>query len=33
MSLKVEDVMIEDLVTVEEDISVKKAVELMNKHE
>ena len=33
MSLKVEDVMIEDLVIVEEDISVKKAVELMNKHE
>jgi len=26
MSLKVEDVMIEDVVTVEEDISVKKAV-------
>jgi len=33
MSLKVEDVMVEDVVTVEEDIIVKKAVELMNKYE
>jgi predicted transcriptional regulator len=31
--LKVEDVMIVDVVTVEEDIPVNKAVELMNKHE
>jgi CBS domain-containing protein len=33
MSLKVEDVMVEDVVTVEADISVKRAVELMNKFE
>jgi len=33
MSLKVEDVMVEDVVTVEEDVTVKKAVELMNKYE
>jgi len=33
MSLKLEDVMIEDVVTVEEKTTVKKAVELMNKHE
>lgn len=33
MSLKVEDVMVEDVVTVEEDVTVKRAVGLMNKHE
>ncbi len=33
MSPKVEDVMVEDVVTVEEDISVKKAVAIMNKYE
>jgi CBS domain-containing protein len=33
MSFKVEDVMIEDVVTVEQDVIVKKAVEIMNKHE
>jgi len=33
MSLKVEDVMIEDVVSVEADVSVKKAVSLMNKNE
>ncbi len=33
MSLKIEDVMVEDVVTVEEDISVKKAVAIMNKYE
>lgn len=33
MSLKVEDVMVEDVVTVEADITVKRAVELMNKFE
>jgi CBS domain-containing protein len=33
VSLKVEDVMIEDVVTVEQDIIVKKAVEIMNKYE
>jgi CBS domain-containing protein len=33
VSLKVEDVMIEDVVTVEENVTVKKAVELMNKYE
>ena len=31
--LKVEDVMVEDVVTVEEDITVKRAVELMNRYE
>jgi CBS domain-containing protein len=33
MSLKVEDVMVEDVVTVEADANVKRAVELMNKYE
>jgi CBS domain-containing protein len=33
VSLKVEDVMIEDVLTVEQDIIVKKAVEIMNKYE
>jgi CBS domain-containing protein len=33
MSLKVEDVMVEDVITVEEKATTKKAVELMNKHE
>ncbi len=33
MSLKVEDVMIKDVVTVDADTTVKKAVEIMNKHE
>ena len=33
MSLKLEDVMIEDVITVGEKVTVKKAVELMNKHE
>jgi len=33
MSLKVEDVMVEDVVTVEADATVKEAVNLMNKHE
>jgi len=33
MSLKLEDVMVEDVITVEEKATVKKAVELMNKHE
>jgi len=33
VSLKVEDVMVEDVVTVEAEASVKKAVEIMNKHE
>jgi len=33
MSIKVEDVMVEDVVTVEAEASVKKAVELMNEHE
>lgn len=33
MSLKIEDVMVEDVVTVEEDITVKKAVAIMNKYE
>ena len=33
MSLKVEDVMVEDVITVEEKATIKKAVELMNKHE
>jgi CBS domain-containing protein len=33
MSLKVEDIMIEDVVTVEEDVTVKRAVDIMNKYE
>ncbi len=33
VSLKVEDVMVEDVVTVEDDVSVKKAVAIMNKYE
>jgi len=33
MSLKVEDVMVADVITVEADVSVKKAVDIMNKHE
>jgi len=33
MSLKVEDVMVEDVVTVEADATVKKAVGIMNRHE
>ncbi len=33
MSLKVEDAMIDEVVTIEADAAVKKAVELMNKHE
>jgi len=33
MSLKVEDAMIDEVVTIEADAPVKKAVELMNKHE
>jgi CBS domain-containing protein len=33
MSLKVEDAMIDEVVTIEADATVKKAVELMNKHE
>ena len=33
MSLKLEDFMVEDVVTVEEKATVKKAVELVNKHE
>lgn len=33
MSLKVEDAMIEDVVTITADAMVKKAVDLMNKHE
>jgi len=33
MSLKVEDVMVEDVITVEEDITVRRAVSLMNKYE
>ena len=33
MSLKLEDVMVEDVITVEEKATIKKAVELMNKHE
>jgi len=33
MSIKVEDVMVENVVTVETEASVKKAVEMMNKHE
>jgi len=33
MSIKVDDVMVEDVVTVEAEASVKRAVEIMNKHE
>ncbi len=33
MSLKVEDAMVEDVVTIEADATVRKAVDLMNKHE
>ena len=33
MSLKVEDAMIDEVVTIEADAAVKKAVELMNRHE
>ena len=33
LSLKVEDAMTEDVVTIDADASVKKAVDLMNKHE
>jgi len=33
MSLEVEDVMVENVVTIEEEATVRKAVELMNKHE
>jgi len=33
MSIKVEDVMVEEVMTVEAEASVKKAVEIMNKHE
>ena len=33
MSLKVEDAMVDDVVTIEVDATVKKAVDLMNKHE
>ena len=33
VSLKVEDVMVEDVVTVEDDVTVKKAVAIMNKYE
>jgi len=33
LSLKVEDAMTEDVVTIDADVSVKKAVDLMNKHE
>ena len=33
MSLKLEDVMVKGIITVEEKATVKKAVELMNKHE
>jgi CBS domain-containing protein len=33
MSLKVEDAMVEDVVTINADGTVKKAVDLMNKHE
>jgi len=33
MSLVVEDVMIEEVITVREDATVKEAVEIMNKHE
>jgi CBS domain-containing protein len=33
MSLKLKDIMVEDVITIEEKATVKKAVELMNKHE
>jgi CBS domain-containing protein len=33
MSLKLADVMVEDVITVEDKATIKKAVELMNKHE
>ncbi len=33
VSLKVEDVMVEDVVTVEDDVTVRKAVAIMNKYE
>jgi CBS domain-containing protein len=33
MSLKLEDVMVKDVITIEEKATVKKAVELMNEHE
>jgi CBS domain-containing protein len=33
VSLKVEDVMVEDVVTVEDDVTVKRAVAIMNKYE
>ncbi len=33
MSLEVEDVMVENVVTIEEEATVRQAVELMNKHE
>lgn len=33
MSLKVEDTMVEEVVTIDADATVKKAVDLMNKHE
>ncbi|MDH5438526.1 MAG: CBS domain-containing protein [Candidatus Bathyarchaeota archaeon] len=33
MSLEVEDIMIKDVVTIDEEATVKEAVELMNKHE
>ena len=33
VSLKVEDVMVEDVVTVEDDVTVKRAVAMMNKYE
>ncbi len=33
MSLEVEDVMVEEVVTIDEEATVKEAVELMNKHE
>jgi len=33
MSLKLGDIMVEDVITVEEKATIKKAVELMNKHE
>ncbi len=33
MSLKVEDAMVDDVVTIEADATVEKAVDLMNKHE
>jgi len=33
MSLEVEDVMVENVITIEEEATVREAVELMNKHE